>query len=348
MDLLTQALLGASVSEAGFRQKLGKRAMGYGAAAGMIPDLDVLVKLSSDPFAEILYHRGFTHSLFFAPLIAPILAYIANRFYQVKKGEENNYMAWLGLFFWALLTHPLLDVFTVYGTQLLAPFSNFRFVFPAVPIVDPFYSGILLVGLLGAIFTKKITASRCLNGLALILTTSYLFWGLEQNSVAEGLAFEQLKKEGVTATKIKAYPTMFQIFLRRVVAHDQSSVYVGFISTRKRKEIKWMTHLKDDQDPIITILKQKREVSIFDWFSSGDYFFTIDRKAEENSIVPIYMRDLRVGYGSTVWGLWSLKIMYDMEKGQVQSITKNIHDTGRIKNDLQSFLNHIYAEVVFD
>ena len=47
----------------------------------------------------------------------------------------------------SMLSHPLLDWFTTYGTQLLAPFSRHRFAIDGVGIVDPFYSLTLIAGL---------------------------------------------------------------------------------------------------------------------------------------------------------------------------------------------------------
>lgn len=43
MDTVTQMLFGATVAQAGFRCRLGRKAMVAGAALGLIPDLDVAV-----------------------------------------------------------------------------------------------------------------------------------------------------------------------------------------------------------------------------------------------------------------------------------------------------------------
>jgi len=47
---------------------------------------------------------------------------------------------WQRLMFWAIFTHPLLDCFTTYGTQLFLPFSNYRVSFNAVSVADPIYT----------------------------------------------------------------------------------------------------------------------------------------------------------------------------------------------------------------
>ena len=63
MDLITQGILGAAVSQVGFQKTLGRRALVWGAILGMLPDADVFIRLSSNPFAEMIHHRGITHSL---------------------------------------------------------------------------------------------------------------------------------------------------------------------------------------------------------------------------------------------------------------------------------------------
>ena len=47
MDTVTQGLLGAVIGQAGFRHRLGRRALLFGAACGLAPDLDMLFHLGS-------------------------------------------------------------------------------------------------------------------------------------------------------------------------------------------------------------------------------------------------------------------------------------------------------------
>ena len=78
MDSLTQIVLGAAVGEAALGKKVGNKAMVWGAIAGTIPDLDVLSGLFLNDLESLLFHRGITHSIFFAMVMAPILAYIVS------------------------------------------------------------------------------------------------------------------------------------------------------------------------------------------------------------------------------------------------------------------------------
>ena len=63
MDTLTQAALGAAVGQSAYAHKLGRRANWYGAAAGLLPDLDVLARPLADEWQSLVWHRGMTSVL---------------------------------------------------------------------------------------------------------------------------------------------------------------------------------------------------------------------------------------------------------------------------------------------
>ena len=76
MDSLTQIVLGAAVGEAVLGKKVGNKAMLYGAIAGTIPDLDTFASAFTDTITAIEIHRGFTHSIVFSILFAPIFGWL--------------------------------------------------------------------------------------------------------------------------------------------------------------------------------------------------------------------------------------------------------------------------------
>ena len=67
MDPLTQGLIGAALPQSLCNKKYLLVAGSLGMLAGMSPDLDVLIRSSSDPLLFLEYHRQFTHSLLFIP-----------------------------------------------------------------------------------------------------------------------------------------------------------------------------------------------------------------------------------------------------------------------------------------
>ncbi len=143
MDSLTQAVLGATVQGIGMGRQQGRKALVYGALLGTLPDLDVLIRYA-DPVSSMTYHRGFSHSVF---VLAALAAFIA---WAVKKRYPDAPYSARRLFFTSaasLITHPLLDAFTVYGTQLLWPFTPTPQQWSGVFIIDPLYTVPMLLAL---------------------------------------------------------------------------------------------------------------------------------------------------------------------------------------------------------
>ena len=91
-----------------------------GAALGTLPDLDVLIDYG-DAVRNYTYHRGFSHSLFVLVPFALLLWLAILRWWAPAREAPVN---WLFAVLLALVTHPLLDAHTTYGTQLWWPLTS--------------------------------------------------------------------------------------------------------------------------------------------------------------------------------------------------------------------------------
>jgi inner membrane protein len=227
VDPLTHGLLGATIAQAAFGRSLGRRALAWGAFGAMLPDVDMALIPFAGPMGEWTYHRGLTHSLLVVPFAALGLAALVSRL----TATAERFRTWLALSFVALLSHPLLDFCTTYGTQLLAPLSPHRFAIDAIAFVDVFYSLTLAAALLMG-WARGATSrpARAAAALALAASTAYVAHGEHLNGRAEALARQQLSAQGVRVADVKAYPTLLQLYLRRVVVREEDAVRVGWIS----------------------------------------------------------------------------------------------------------------------
>lgn len=109
---------------------LSKRLIIAGMAAAILPDADVLTgRLFQIPHTHDLGHRGATHTLLFALLVAGA-ALLRVRILQARPATA---FLFLGL---ATLSHPLADMLTRggKGIMILWPFEDARFKFLAHPI----------------------------------------------------------------------------------------------------------------------------------------------------------------------------------------------------------------------
>ncbi len=302
MDPLTHGLLGASIGQALCGKALGRRALVWGAVLGMAPDLDVLAS-PTGPLAEWIWHRGPTHGLWVGPVVGPLLGYALWR----RKGGALR--AWLGLAVVSLLSHPLLDLCTTYGTQFLAPFSDRRFALDAVAIIDPAYSLVLVAGLAVGLGAGLATSrSRRTGWTALTVSSLYLALGLWVNGRAEAIARTELAAKGIEVSHVAAYPTLLQLPFRRIVARNGDDVRVGWLSVMRPRPIEW-EGFTQARGPLVDAARATPEARLFEWFAMGEATPRVDQ-TRDGSVVEL--DDLRYGLpGAPREGFWGVRVRLD-------------------------------------
>lgn len=224
MDSLTQIALGSAVAVA----TLGRRtavwkAAAWGAVAGTLPDLDAFID-HGDAVLNMVLHRGESHALFFLTLFSPLLAWLASRVH----GEGALFKRWWLAMWLALITHPLLDTLTVYGTQLLLPFTNHPFGVGSVFIIDLAYTVPLIVGVVFALRSPRFGLKA--NAIGLIVSSAYLVWSVLAQQHVTQLARESLREQGIAAEQLLVTPAPFNTLLWRVVAMGPGQYAEGYHS----------------------------------------------------------------------------------------------------------------------
>lgn len=221
MDSVTQAVLGAGIQGALLGRVQGRRALLYGAVLATLPDLDIFVRYP-DPVSLMTYHRGFSHSIFVLTALAAVISWLIR-----KRWPNAPYSgARLFLTLWlVLVTHPLLDALTVYGTQLFWPIPWTPLSGSAIFIIDPVYTLPLLVTVLVAMVAgPTLTLRRWLAG-ALVFSTSYLGFGMAGRLMAENRVRAELQAQGMEPIEVLATPMPFNTLLWRVLAKTPDGHY---------------------------------------------------------------------------------------------------------------------------
>lgn len=239
MDSVTQAVLGAAVQGALLGKAQGRRALLYGAALGTLPDLDVFVRYA-DPVSSMTYHRGFSHSVFVLTALAALMAWLVRwRWPNAPYSAARLFTAiWL-----VLITHVLLDAFTVYGTQIFWPLAPTPASWAAVFIIDPVYTLPLLGSVLFALMRGQQGGGRASGVLigALVFTTAYLGFGLGSRVLAEQRVRQALQDQGVEITALRAVPMPLNTLVWRVVAKTPEGDYIEAVSSLfDRGPAEWM------------------------------------------------------------------------------------------------------------
>ena len=111
------------------RKTVSTRLLMVGIFASILPDLDVVAFRLGIPYAAEWGHRGFSHSLAFALLVAVIGAILA-------RAQRTTAKRAFWFLFFAVASHGLLDAFTNggLGIAFLWPISTERFFLPWHPV----------------------------------------------------------------------------------------------------------------------------------------------------------------------------------------------------------------------
>ncbi|WP_299058547.1 metal-dependent hydrolase [uncultured Polaribacter sp.] len=278
MDSLTQIILGTACGELVLGKKIGNKALLFGAIGGTIPDLDVFVGrlLYNNEIQAMVFHRGFMHSIVFAILGSFFFGWITHKIYNTKKRTNStNLKDWILLFFWAIFTHPLLDCFTAYGTQLFNPFSDYRVAFNTISVVDPLYTVPFLICMLIVLFFKRTNRKRLKWTKAGIYVSSvYLIFTVGNKFYIDTVFKNSFKKAGISYHRFSAQPTILNNILWYAVAERDTQYYITFYSLFDKSNI---------TDKIISISKNHGLLNMKDenlkklaWFS--DDYFNIEKK----------------------------------------------------------------------
>ncbi len=284
MDSITQIALGAAVGEAVMQNKVGRKASLWGAICGTIPDLDVLIPFG-DPVSDFTYHRAESHSLFFMTLATPLIVWLIMRIHP--QSREYRWR-WTLLVWLALITHALLDSFTVYGTQIFLPFSNYPVGWSTIFVIDPLYTLPLLFGVLSFFYLKRVPPlAYRLNIIGLVLSTLYLAWSIGVQTHVSGIARETLHKQNISAGQLITGPSPFNTLLWRTVVMTDSGYAEGFYSLLDKSNAIRFMHYPSEPE-LLTSIKDEWPVQRLQWFSKG--FYKVSRLGDD-----VVLSDLRMG-----------------------------------------------------
>jgi len=357
MDSLTQIVLGAAVGEVVLGRKIGNRAMLWGAVAGTIPDLDVMIgSLFMNEINGLAFHRAITHSIFFAVLFSFLIAYYTNWIYkngyhkayayklvatifgslfmllagavllfisttlggtfsivisglvvlaglaffgtklykgylsQEQESIDIGFWSWYKLFFWAIFTHPLLDCLTVYGTQLFAPFTNYRVALNNISVADPAYTFPFLICLIIAslmarkydvesnnnidrsfsLSQKSYSARKYINAAGLIFSFCYIGWTFYNKHQVNKVMESTLAAQNIEFSRYMTGPTILNNLLWSGTAETDSSFYTGLYAFNdKKKEFKLVEIPKNHF--WLDVNEDDKVINTLSWFSKGYY-----------------------------------------------------------------------------
>jgi len=219
MDTLTHALSGALLARASASKDAPPRSIPRRVAAGFFaaaaPDLDFVLGLAG-PIEYLLSHRGVTHSLLLLPLWALPLSWLLAKLLRASGGWRELY----GVTALAIGAHIAGDVITSFGTMVFAPFSDWRAAIGTTFIIDLWFSGIILAGLLAsAVFFRSRTPSM----VAACVLAGYVGLQYLQRERALEFAGHFAAERGLAGARIDAQPRPVSPFNWTVFVSDDEA-----------------------------------------------------------------------------------------------------------------------------
>jgi inner membrane protein len=221
MDSLTHMVTGAVIAKAIEDEKVGNWGIVAGLATGFFPDTDFVLGLFNRRF-YLEYHRDFTHSLLLIPFYALFFSWLF-----VKISKRQHFWSFYKICLPVLASHVLLDLLTSYGTMIFSPFSEHRYSWDLVFIVDLVFSGIVAIPWLASMLRKSKGRWICRGSLAALSLYLVFCWVQHHRAIELAKTFAGSLKEEVV--RVASLPQPLSPFRWANYVETKDNVYQGFV-----------------------------------------------------------------------------------------------------------------------
>jgi inner membrane protein len=312
MDTLTHALSGALLARATAPDPARARVtiaarMVAGALAAAFPDTDFFLAYIS-PAAYLTGHRGVTHSILVLPLWAFLLAWCLSK---IDRGRRTSWRHWIGVCALGVGAHIVGDLITSFGTMIYAPLSDARVAWSTTFIIDLWFSGIIVAGLVASAIFRR---SRMPATAALAVLAGYVGLQAFAHSRAVDFGAEHARRSGFPAAAVTAIPRPVSPFNWMVVVAEGDRYHYanvnlvraasppdtgGFFSRLDAPyaplaQAKWAAVEKYGAGPAERELAARAlgdpRLAFFRWFADYPALYRIDRG---NPSTCVWFQDLR-------------------------------------------------------
>jgi inner membrane protein len=239
LDTLTHGLLGAltirSLAMHNERRKETRKdnislheltILGFVAAA--FPDLDYLMFWIHPLQFLAEWHRAATHSFVMVPVWSISIGFMA----AIAMKARWKWPIYSAVCAIAIFTHILSDIITMYGTQILSPISDYKTAVGTTFIVDGYFTGIVLTGLIGSIILKRINSrhDRKFATLAICVLVSYVGLQTYFRSLANDFADRYVEQNQLEAVTVHNLPQPFSPTHWKIIVESKDSYRLSYIN----------------------------------------------------------------------------------------------------------------------
>jgi len=203
--------------------------------------------------------------------------------------ENASLRSWQWMFFLAFLTHSLLDTMTMYGTQLFAPFSDYRAAVASISVADPvgYTIPFIICLVIASRYLRTHPKRRFWTWMGIGLSTAYLLFTVWHKSQISNEFQKQMAEQNIPYDRFIVGPTIFNNFLWSMTAENEDKFYQAQYSIFDRSPIKFKAYQK--QHNLLANSENDKTINTLRWFSN-EFYNVIIRK---DSLLQI--NDLKYG-----------------------------------------------------
>jgi len=286
MDSISHIVLGASIAVVCAPAAHRRQALIAGAVFGSLPDIDVpfLYGLRFDEVTRITWHRGPAHALAIVVPMGVLLWWLLGRWWTPVREAPR---AWFAALMLALLSHPLIDALTVYGTQLWWPSPVPPTMWATLFIIDPMVLLPLLAGFAGSCACRDRSRAKAWAAGGLAISLAYVGWSIVAKQLVERDVASSLAGTPLASAPHFTVPAPLNTLLWRVVVMTPDGALEGYRSlVADRGPIRFRAIASDGQARDATAAFP--QVARLTWFASG--FVKFERRGD-----TLVLTDLRMG-----------------------------------------------------
>ncbi len=285
------------------------------------------------------YKYYFTAASF---LLAGLIYYFLDKRNADKpppKIDNPSLREWQWMFFLAFITHALLDCFTMYGTQLFLPFSDYRVAFSTISVADPFgYTLPFLICLLMAMrFDKTSLSRRRWAWAGITISSLYLVFTVWHKQNVYKVFEEQLAAQNISYDRYTLGPYIFSNFLWSITVENEDKFYHGTYSVFDTSPIEFLAIEKNHD--LIDAKPDDETIQTLRWFSNDFY------NIMERSDGKIQLNDLRYGTFKQLGDMNDYIFRFHLEQQQDGTYAMSAARGGPEDESIVSLLSDLFERI---
>jgi inner membrane protein len=244
-------------------------------------------------FVAVVFSGTFLMEKLFSALLVLVLAVwmLLRRYFRAAYDTpQASLREWQWLFWLAMFTHPILDCFTTYGTQIYLPFSEQRVAFNNIAVADPAYTLPFLACLIAAMSYGRQQAKRrrwLYRGI--VYSCLYMMMTFFNKARVNTIFESSLVRENIAYSRYMTTPTILNNVLWSGIAETDSAYYYGQYSLLDAEKRFQLHRVSKTNDTLHQLLQTDPTLQRLAWFSDDYYFF------KETGTDSLGFYDLRFG-----------------------------------------------------